>query len=136
MYLFRRVMQEVNETKHTAFINVYQTLNPDLNELIKSAKSNVAPGFDVTIRRAFYNPAPNQVLYQGCVFSCRGWYRHKDNLTGNSYFTRMRIFIYNVDNNYSPNVDIKAFEKTPIAGGYVGDNIGEFDHYYNVLSMR
>ena len=123
-------------TKHTAFINVYQTLSPDLNDLIKSAKSNVEPGFDGAIGRASYDPAPNQVLFQGCVFSCRGWYRHKDNATGDSYFTRMRIFIYNVDNNYSPNVDIKAFEKT-IAGTYVGDNIGKLDYYYdNVLSTR
>lgn len=136
MYLFRRVMQEINVTKHTAFINVYQTLSPDLNDLIKSAKSNVEPGFDGAIGRASYDPAPNQVLFQGCVFSCRGWYRHKDSSTGDSYFTRMRIFIYNVDNNYSPNVDIKAFEKT-IAGEYVGDNIGKLDYYYdNVLSTR
>lgn len=69
MYLFRRISFERNITKGAkGRVDLYQSLNPNLNYLIGCAKSNVKALDDKLPNWHVIEKNPDQKYHPGCVF--------------------------------------------------------------------
>jgi len=102
MYLFRRISHEKNLTKNgKGKVTLYQSIHPDLNYLIRCAKSNVEcndaalPNWHVHVKN------PDQKYHPGCVFQAEGMtqfmWSSLPNTADQLYECKTKVYIFNVD---------------------------------------
>lgn len=113
MYLLRYIEESVSVTANTASVLVQQIRNVDLNRLILCAHLITVPPSD-SIHREVVTKAPDQSKYKGCVYMLNASDRYRQ---GNcAYARRVRIFIHNIDNDYSPTIEPVAMCKYVMKG--------------------
>ena len=129
MYLFRRVQQEINHTKQTSFVCVYQTVSPNLNDLIHSAEFNIEPLDDAIDHSASVDKTPDQTKYPGCVYRCKSHMIFRDDFNGCDYIDKLNIRIYNLD--YATDVDNREYETFVRSGGDIKASTKTFEEMCN-----
>ena len=117
MYLFRRITYEKNLTKRSrARVDLYQSLNADLNYLIGCAKSNVHPIDNDYPNWKVIEKNPNQAYHPGCVFQAEGMTTFRSGCyadDGDFYECRAKVYIFNTD--YLPKNMIEECDKYNIS---------------------
>ena len=99
MYLFRRISFERNITKGAkGRVDLYQSLNPNLNYLISCAKSNVRPLDDKLPNWHVIEKNPDQKYHPGCVFQAEGMtVFNVGPYDEELYEGRTKVYIFNTD---------------------------------------
>lgn len=125
MYLFRRISFEKNITKGgKGRVDLYQSLNADLNYLIGCAKSNVHSLDNELPNWHVFEKNPDQKYHPGCVFQSEGMTRfhfgpyHFDE---DLYECRTKVYIFNVD--YIPSNWAKEIDEYYISFGKDPDQV-------------
>lgn len=117
MYLFRRISFERNITKGTkGRVDLYQSLDPNLNYLISCAKSNVKSLDDELPNWHVHVKEPNQKYHPGCVFYSEGlttFYSGFGTKEDDKYECKTKVFVFNAD--YIPNNMVKEIDEHNIS---------------------
>ncbi len=116
MYLFRRISHEKNLTDNgMGRVSLFQSINPDLNYLIKCAKSNVEKLDDNLPNWHVHVKSPDQNYHPGCVFQAEGMTQYMWGVPNHEkkYECKTKVYIFNMD--YIPPEMAKPIDEMDIS---------------------